>query len=176
MNTKPFPIDDAYPIVTPIDTYLRGLELFSGQCSRTQSYRNKDPGSNEFQEYLVWRQSMVIWACCTIEAVVNLEGVSWVGEEFYKKAIERQRIVDKIRLIYAIKYQRLLESDNETLKEVQTLFDSRNQFVHPKTREYSENEDEPSEDFKFLTDLDYAKLKKTVKSVYGIIKDPDDRT
>jgi hypothetical protein len=80
MNTKQLPIDegDVYPITAPIPTYIKGFDLLSEQCSRTNDYRNDDPGSESFQEYLFWRKNTVIWACCMIESFVNLEGVSWM--------------------------------------------------------------------------------------------------
>ena len=175
MNTKDFPIDDAYPIVTPINTYIKGFDLLSERCSYTEAYRGEDRGSEKFQEFLFWRKNMVVWACCTIESFVNLEGVSWMGEEFYKNSIERQRIVEKIRLVFAIKYSQLLERSDETLKQVQQLFDLRNQFVHPKTRQYDESSEYTGQDMDFLINLVPEKIKELVISVNAIIKDPDDR-
>ena len=177
MNTKPLPIDegDVYPITTPINTYIKGFDLLSEQCSRTKDYRNDDPGSERFTEYLFWRKNTVIWACCMIESFVNLEGVSWMGEEFYRNAIERQRIIDKIRLVYTIKYSQLLDRSEEILKNIQYLFDLRNQFVHPKTRQYSDSKQNNGKDMEFVVNLNPAELKELVISVNALIKDPDDR-
>ena len=112
MDTKDFPSDedDVYPIATPINTYIMGYDLLSEQCSRTKIHTGDDRGSESFQECLFQRKNIVIWACCMIESFVNLEGLSWMGEEFYKSSIERQSIINKIRLIYAIKYSQLLDS------------------------------------------------------------------
>ena len=134
MNNKSFPDDGAYPILTPIVTYWRGLDIISEHWFRTNSYRDKEPNSDEFQEYIFWRKNLVIWACCTIESFVNMEGISWMGEEFYKYTVERQNIVQKIRLIYALKYNKILPRDENTIGDVREIFELRNKFVHPKTR------------------------------------------
>ena len=169
MNSRSFPIDDSYPMVTPLPVYQRGLEVLSEQWSQTESLKDEEPGSAKFLEYFFWRKNMVIWTCCTIESFVNLEGVSWMGEEFYKKAIERQRIANKIRLIYTIKYQELLKPDDSTLKEVESLFELRNQFVHPKTRGHSENGSKPNQDVDFLSEWNSRRLDTLVKSVGSLI-------
>lgn len=177
MNTKQLPIDedDAYPIVTPINNYIIGFDLLSEQCSRTNDYRNTDPGSERFQKYLFWRKNIVIWACCMIESFVNLEGVPWMGEEFYKKAIERQNIINKIRLVHAIKYSRLLDHSEEILKNIQRLFDLRNKFVHPKTRQFNDSSKNNDESMEFLENLNPTELKELVLSVNGLIRHIDDR-
>ena len=177
INTKPLPIDedDVYPITAPIPTYIKGFDLLSEQCLRTNDYRDNDPGSDNFQEFLFWRKNAIIWACCMIESFVNLEGVSWMGEEFYKNAIERQRIIDKISLVYTIKYSRLLDRSEQILKDIQYLFDLRNQFVHPKTRQCRDSEQNNDKYMEFLVNLNPEELKILVISVNSLIKDPDDR-
>ncbi len=178
MNAKKLPLDeeDVYPIIAfPIDTYIKGFDLLSEQCSRTNDYRNDDPATESFQEYMFWHRNTVIWTCCMIESFVNLEGVSWMGEEFYRSAIERQRIIDKIRLVYTIKYCQLLDRAEEILKDIQYLFDLRNQFVHPKTRQYKDSKQNNDKDMEFLANLNPEELKELVISVNDLLKDPDDR-
>jgi len=170
MSNQKFPIDDVYPISSPINIYMRGFELLSQQLEHTQSYKDAELGTNHFEEFVFWRKNLVIWTCCTIESFVNLEGISWMGEEFYKKAVERQNIVQKIRLIVAIKNNELIEADNETLKSVRTIFDLRNQFVHPKTRSVNENRDKSDRSFETLININPAALKELVQDVNGIIR------
>lgn len=155
MNAKQLPIDedDVYPITAPIPTYIKGFDLLSEQCLHTNEYSGDDPGSENLQEFLFWRKNTVIWVCCMIESFVNLEGVSWMGEEFYRNAIERQCIIDKISLVYTIKYSRLLDCSEKVLKDIQYLFDLRNQFVHPKTRKYSDSKQNNDNDMEFLSSL-----------------------
>jgi hypothetical protein len=178
MNTKKLPLNEeyVYPIIAfPIDTYIKGFDLLSEQCSRTNDYRNDDPSTESFQEYMFWRKNLVIWTCCMIEAFVNLEGVSWMGEEFYRSTIERQRIIDKIRLVYTIKYCQLLDRSENILQEIQYLFDLRNQFVHPKSRQQKDSKQDNNRDLEFLANLNPAELKELAISVNGLIKDPEDR-
>lgn len=169
MSNQKFPIDDVYPIVTSINIYTRGFELLSKQLEHTQSYKDAEVGTDHFEEFLFWRKNLVIWTCCTIESFVNLEGVSWMGEEFYKDAIERQNIVQKIRLIVAVKCNELIEPDDKTLKSVRLIFDLRNQFSHPKTRSVNENKDKSDKSFKTLINIKPAELKKLIKDVNRII-------
>jgi hypothetical protein len=164
MAYKSFPDRTVFPIITPIDTYWRGLDIISEHWLRTKSYKGKKPDSDEFQEYMFWRKNLVIWTCCTIESFVNSEGVMWMGEQFYKDAIERQNIVQKIRLIYAIKYNKILPSDKGVIKGVKKIFEIRNQFVHPKTRSIKDmgNADQM---LKKLNSCNPTKLKNLVRSV-----------
>lgn len=177
MNTKQLPLDEdeVYPIATPINTYIAGFDLLSEQCSRTIDYKDNNRGSDTFQEFIFWRKNTVIWACCMIESFVNLEGVSWMGEEFYRSAIERQRIIDKICLVYTIKYSQLLDRSEEIIKNIQYLFELRNQFVHPKTHRHSDNAQSNNKDMDFLVNLNPDEIKELVISVNGLIKDPNDR-
>ncbi len=170
MSNQKFPIDEVYPIVTSINIYMRGFELLSQQLEHTQSYKDAQVGSNHFEEFLFWRRNLVIWTCCTIESFVNLEGISWMGEEFYKNAVERQSIVQKIRLIVAVKNNELIEPDNETLKSVRSIFDLRNQFVHPKTRSVNKNGNKSDKSFETLINIKSAELKELVQDVNGIIR------
>ena len=96
--------------------------------------------------------------------------MSWMGEEFYKNAVERQSIVKKIRLIVAVGNNELIEPDNETLKSVESIFGLRNQFVHPKTRSVNKNGDKSNKSFETLINIKPAKLKELVQDVYGIIQ------
>ncbi|MCD4831815.1 MAG: hypothetical protein K8R02_08460 [Anaerohalosphaeraceae bacterium] len=93
-----------------------------------------------------------------------------MGEEFYKNAVERQNIVQKIRLIVAVKNNELIEPDNEILKSVGLIFDLRNQFVHPKTRSINKNRDKSDKSFKTLINIKPAKLKELIQDVNGIIR------
>ena len=170
MSNRKFPIDDVYPIVTPINIYMKGFELLSQQLDQTQSYKDAEVGTDHFEEFIFWRKNLVIWTCCTIESFVNLEGISWMGEEFYKNAVERQNIVQKIRLIVAIKYNESIEPDNETLKSVRSIFDLRNQFVHPKTHSVNENRDKSDKSFETLINIKPAELKELVQYVNGIMR------
>jgi hypothetical protein len=173
MSHKSFPDETVYPIWTPFPTYVRGLDIISEHWSRTKSYKNKDPASNEFQEYLFWRKNLVIWTCCTIESFVNMEGVSWMGEEFYKDVVERQNIVQKIRLIYAVKYSKILPPDEDTIKNVRKIFELRNQFVHPKTCSADKDGGKGNQKDENLDRFVPTELRNLVKSVNNLIlKDP----
>ena len=170
MSNRKFPIDDVYPITSPINIYVKGFELLSQQLEHTQSYKNAEVGTDHFEEFVFWRKNLVIWTCCTIESVVNLEGTSWMGEEFYKKAVERQNIVQKIRLIVAVGNNELIEPDNETLKSVESIFGLRNQFVHPKTRSTNKNGGKSDKSFETLINIKPAELEELVQDVYDIIQ------
>ena len=174
MAHKSFPDKTVYPIWTPFPTYVIGLDIISEHWSQTKSYKNKKPGSSEFQEYMFWRKNLVIWTCCTIESFVNMEGVSWMGEEFYKDVVERQNIVQKIRLIYAIKYSKILPSNKDTVKNVKEIFELRNQFVHPKTRSAGKDKSIVTQTVKNLNKFTPTKLRNLVKSVNSLIlNDPN---
>ncbi len=177
MHTKKLPLDEdeVYPIIAfPIDTYIKGFDILSEQCSRMNNCKDDNPATESFQEYMFWHKNLVIWTCCMIEAFVNLEGVSWMGEEFYKSSIERQRIIDKIRLVYTIKYCQLLDRSEKILKDIQYLFNLRNQFVHPKSQQQKDSKQDNNKDLEFLRNLNPAELKELAISVNNLLKDPED--
>ena len=174
MNSRSFPSEEAYPLWTPINLYRRGFDLISEQWHTTEALRDKPPGSDEFETYMVWRMNLVVWTCCTIESFVNLEGVSWTGEEFYKQTIERLNIKSKIRLLCALKYNERLPSDEAILKEVERLFEVRNHYVHPKTRSANEDDENSDPNFRRLTAYKPDELWNLAQRLNGLLRDPED--
>ncbi len=173
MDPTPFPSRDAYPLWTPINLYQRGFDLISEQWRKTENLRNEPPGSAEFETYIVWRMNLVIWTCSTIESCVNLEGVSWTGEEFYRNTVERQSIVRKIRLIYALKYGKCLPPDEDILKRVRALFDVRNHYVHPKTHRAKERDQNEDQNFSRLLAYKPEDLWGLVQRLNGLFPDSE---
>lgn len=136
MKTDPIPAHwDT--LLSPSIPYWWGMDILESHWERTKPYAEDDPGSSTFQEYLFWRRVSVIWTCSTIEAFVNDEGVAWLGSDFYKDSIERLRIIQKIDVLYALKYRARLPRKLPELQQVQKLFDLRNSIIHPKTQELS---------------------------------------
>ncbi len=174
MDSQPFPSQDAYPLVTPINFYKRGFDLISEQWHQSEALNGSEPGSAAFETYVVWRMNLVIWTCCTIESCVNLEGVSWTGEEFYKDTVERQKVNAKIRLLYALKHNKCLPPDEPILKEVKALFEVRNHYVHPKS--YTEKENPKNRDSNFDKLITYKpdELWNLVQRLSGLLRDPED--
>lgn len=173
MDQKELPNSEAYPIWTPVNLYQRGFDIICQYWHQTEPWSNKGAGTPEFEAYVFWRMNLVIWTSCTIESVVNLEGVSWMGEEYYKDVVEHLRIRQKIRLIYALKYNRQLARDDDTVKRVKELFELRNHYVHPKARSASDpGKNENNASFQKLGGYDPDSLKSLVQSLYNLIKDP----
>ena len=173
MDDKTFPDSQAYPLYTPVNFYSRGFDVISQHWHKTESWSDKEPGSSEYEEYVFWRMNIVIWVCCAIESIANLEGVSWMGEEYYKDTVERLNITQKIKLIHALKYNRPLPPDENTLKRVKELSEVRNQCVHPKTHSVEndakhENKTSPAKLFEY----DPHTLRSLVQSVSKLIQDP----
>jgi hypothetical protein len=108
------------------------MDVLEREWDRTSAFVSEEPGSPKHTEYIFWRHVSVIWTCATIEAFVNEEGAAWVGAQWYKKTIERGRIDEKILLVYALKYRKLLPIDYPPLKRINQLFQRRGELVHPK--------------------------------------------
>lgn len=177
MDFQKFPINESeiYPITSPVNIYMEGFQLLSQQLKRTETYRDAEVGSAQFTEFVFWRKNLIIWTCCTIESFVNLEGVSYMGEEFYKDTIERRNIVQKIRLIISIKKKELIKPDNKILKDVKSVFELRNQFVHPKTRSFNKDSYKSNNNIDTLIAQKPTKLKKLIQEVNGLISNRTDR-
>jgi hypothetical protein len=175
MKEKTFPDGEAYPLQTPFNLYSGAFGIISRHWHETQSWSKKKPDSAEFEEYVFWRMNTVIWVCCSIESIANLEGMSWMGEEYYKNVVERLNITQKIRLIRAFKYNRQLPPDQKTLKRVSKLFNVRNQLVHPKTRATKNNVTRNDTSSEALAGYDPDTLQELMQDVYRLIRDPDDK-
>ncbi len=77
----------------------------------------------------------MLFSCMAVESFVNLYGVLRMGDEFYKRNIERSGINQKLEVIIAIGKQELLSKNEEIALVTRRMFDKRNQLVHPKTVE-----------------------------------------
>ena len=132
MDFTPIPNPSAFPLACPSFPYWGGMDVLEREWNRTSAFASEDPGSSQHTEYIFWRNVSVIWTCATIEAFVNEEGAGWVGAHWYKKTIERGRIDEKILLVYALKYRKLLPINSPALKRINQLFQRRGELVHPK--------------------------------------------
>ena len=77
-----------------------------------------------------------IFCCMAIEGFANMYGVRRLGEEFYKRNVERLGIVEKVSVIGACCQQWDLHAHPDVAKNLRSLFDARNRLVHPKTQEF----------------------------------------
>lgn len=167
MKTEPIPAEwDA--IVCPDVPYWRGMDILERHWRRTNAFAEDEPGSNRFQEFMFWRKISVIWTCSTIEAFVNSEGTTWLGEAFYKDNLERLGILQKIHMLYALKYRVRLQRKLGRLSHVSKLFELRNSLVHPKTREVSGDAAQRSESPSELQAMEFDHLRKIFWTVTAL--------
>jgi hypothetical protein len=122
------------PRVSPIHTYLIGLRCLIRNCKRTVPHKTSRPSSKRFQEFLFWRKNLIVWTCSCIEAFVNDEGCDCTGISFFKENLERLGTSQKIRVVFALKYRRLIPRTHPVVVAVERLYEVRNGLVHPKTR------------------------------------------
>ena len=119
------------PLVSSLILYWRGIDFLESQWKRTERFLDSDPDIDAVHEFYFWRRNLIVWTCSTIEAFVNEEGISWLGDEFYRGNIERLDITKKIAVLYALKYHKRLSRTHAVLNEVQKLFEFRNSLIHP---------------------------------------------
>ncbi len=93
---------------------------------------------------------------------------SRLGEEFYKRNLERLRELQKIEVLYALKYRRQLDPDAEAHTRVGRLFELRNRFVHPKTRAVADREDRGDDARERLDEMTPEDLRKAFWSVTSL--------
>jgi hypothetical protein len=80
-----------------------------------------------------------LFVCMAVEGFINYYGTKRLGEEVYKRLLERVGITEKLALIYLICFQINLEVKSDPIKSIRTIFDQRNALVHPKTKEIDFN-------------------------------------
>lgn len=81
-----------------------------------------------------YAESSFLFLCMTIESFLNHYGVKRLGSTFYRRNVERLGITEKLALLLLICLGVKLKPDDPLLTKVRSLFDRRNQLVHPKTR------------------------------------------
>jgi len=80
-------------------------------------------------------ESSKLYACMAIESFLNFYETVRLGEDTYKRLVERVGITEKISLLYLICFDEYLDPTSDLLKSIRTAFDARNSMVHPKTKE-----------------------------------------
>lgn len=81
--------------------------------------------------------SSLLFACMAVEAFINHYGVKRLGERFFRKNLERLGITEKFSILVLACHGVMISKDDQTLLTLRAMFDTRNQLVHPKTREFS---------------------------------------
>ena len=76
-----------------------------------------------------------IFACMAVEFFLNFYGVACIGEEFYKRNLEKLSASQKLENLIALSKHEVLENGGEISKIVRRMFDRRNQLVHPKAKQ-----------------------------------------
>ena len=76
-------------------------------------------------------------AVFTVEAFINFYGVKKLGEDYYKRNIERLNLESKVSLIIALCFQVEVAPDDEIYRIVKYMREDRNHFAHPKTKEFN---------------------------------------
>jgi hypothetical protein len=96
-----------------------------------------DYKTNELQEeaYRIGT-SAFLFLCMAIESFINHYGTKRLGEDYYKRNLERIGITEKLSLVAVVCNQTKLEAKDPLLIKLRALFDRRNSLVHPKTREF----------------------------------------
>ena len=97
--------------------------------------------SDSFEELLFYKSLLKILACTSIETYINTAGINCFSEKFYKKTVERNNIIDKIKLLVLFITEIELEDSNINLKLVREMFDKRNSLVHPKAKKITSDTD-----------------------------------
>jgi hypothetical protein len=169
MDKTPIPIVWEHPLACPSFNYFDTFTILENEWNWKDRYKTEPMGSKQWLEYRFWRQVSVIWACAAIEAFVNEEGAAWVGPDWYKKNVERGRIEEKIQVLYALKYRQLLPSKLPQLKQVNLLFDLRNELVHPKAR-YSRNDEKGKPSGLNLYEMEFRDLRKAFWGITNLFE------
>lgn len=119
--------------------------LIREEMGLRESHKNEDPellGSLVLHETDThWHKcyksavSAHLFACMAVEGFLNNYGVRRLGEEFYKRRIERLGITEKIAILVLSCHGIVLQENAAILSGSRQLFNFRNNLVHPKTRE-----------------------------------------
>ncbi|MBL9090917.1 MAG: hypothetical protein JNL96_06810 [Planctomycetaceae bacterium] len=157
------------PLVTTFGIYAKGVDCLEEQWERTRLFLSDKDNIDAIQEFYFWRRNLLIWACCTIENFVNDEGLSLVGDEFYKN-VERLRCHEKIAVLYALKYRKRLLPTHAVLLEIKRWFELRNQHVHPKARFAKKNSGKSGHSADELKALKPTEVRRLIGKVINLFR------
>lgn len=80
--------------------------------------------------------SSILYSCMAVEAFINNYGVRRLGEDYFRRNLERLGITEKYSLLMLACYGHLIPQDDPERMKLRAMFDTRNQLVHPKAREF----------------------------------------
>ena len=111
----------------------------SGEERNTFGY-DRDLFNENHRQVVALAVATQIFTCMAVEAFLNYYGVKLLGEQHYKRNIERLGINQKLETLIAISLQELLDDKEEITIIVKRMFERRNRLVHPKSKEMIMNE------------------------------------
>src|SRR5690349_14750711 len=91
--------------------------------------------SADYRQVLGLVVATQLFACMTVESFLNYYGVQKLGEQYYKRNLERLGISQKLETLIAISTQELLDEKDEIVTTVRRMFERRNRLAHPKSKE-----------------------------------------
>jgi len=143
--SHPFYYDCAYRTLNEFQATLLRLQA-KEQELRVQYSDEEEPLLTAFiyketcdlhREAFKIATSSFLFLCMCIESFINHYGTKRLGEEYYKRNLERVGITEKLSLLVVICHQTKLDPNDPMLKKTRALFDKRNELVHPKTKEFN---------------------------------------
>jgi len=159
------------------DEFKKILVTLSEEEEKLRS-ENSDMGPEHIESFVCYKTdglreeayryatSSILFACMTVEGLVNDYGTIRLGGDFYKRNLERVGITEKLSLIILICIGVKLEKKDELFKRTRKLFDKRNSLVHPKTKEFDFRR---SEDFITLHPSELS-VEETIEDIEFIIE------
>lgn len=132
-------IDEAVSLLDEYNKYLDHLNKLKQSVPKDEHekdayyFETVDP-----QQAVVYMSyvKLTLMCCMSIEAFLNYYGVKRLGGKYYDDNIERLNPIRKINILIAICFQEVNREHPEAINEIKNLFNVRNAFVHPTTKEY----------------------------------------
>jgi hypothetical protein len=154
--------------------FIKEYECFCIEKEQILKNYNEERNLDRYLEISIYNDLFIILGCAMIELWVNSFGIHLLNEDYYHKNIERMGIIEKIKILIAIHKKEEIDDNNEIIKDIRKLFDSRNRLVHPKAKRFKESLIEDlAFDPKKIDNKDYLFVKKTLKKTHKFFKDND---
>lgn len=118
--------------------YINEKENIINEFGEEQSYLDAiihGKLSEKEEELDMLSNCIVLFSCMAIEGFLNYYGVRRLGENFYKRNIERLGITEKLQLILLSCTGYLSKKDDKIIKTIRVIFDLRNSLIHPKSKD-----------------------------------------
>jgi len=131
-NEENFLAFESPPVV---DYYLYVYRITNTYKEKYAALRKMPWGDKKgyiLDEFSLLLCEVILFACMTVEAILNLIGFLQLGKVYFEKNVERCRMPQKVTMLFGLILQERISEKGQLATDFKFLFNNRNRLVHAK--------------------------------------------